>query len=592
MADQEFERQQRAERETMSTTKPRTAAVYARFSSDLQKDRSITDQIAVCETYAKREGIKVVAQFSDKAKSGASLFDRDGLMDLRNAAKRKEFDAIIVENLDRLSRDTEDLAGLFKRLNHYGVDILTVNEGKTTSIHVGIRGIVGSLFLADLSAKVKRGHDGRVREGKFPGAVTYGYNRVLGKPGEREINPDEARIIKKVFTEYAAGVSPREIAAGLTRDNIPTPNGLKHWNHQTFVGGSHKRGIIGNRLYIGELVWNTHHTVRDPDTGAKSKRPTPESEHLTAQVPHLRIIRQELWDAAHAVRKSRAVTMFGPGGKVARRPALPRNTHLLSGILRCGVCNGHMRVAQKSRNGTGRVVCAAAHQHGTCDHRKSYDLGDLEKLVLDGFRDHLLDPGPITEAVKAYHEQYRDNEKKHSGEKIAAEKQLNKLTLQIDRIVAAISDGDEALPGLLSALKTKEAERVGLQERIRLLGANNVVSLHPNVVEAYKANVGKLHKALTAGKAGLQARSSFRNLVDSIVVHPTGKRMAYEVSVFGRLAAMMGVDLFPTMRSPEEIVAAEALTSVANSAPPSFPVSSITPTISASWSADAPTICG
>jgi site-specific DNA recombinase len=76
----------------------KTAALYARFSSDMQKDRSIDDQFAICESYAKRDGLKVVAKFSDRAKSGASLFDRDGLLDLRNAAKRKEFDVVIVES--------------------------------------------------------------------------------------------------------------------------------------------------------------------------------------------------------------------------------------------------------------------------------------------------------------------------------------------------------------------------------------------------------------------------------------------------------------------------------------------------------------
>jgi len=70
------------------------------------------------QRYAKREGIKITARFTDRAKSGASMFDRDGLIDLREAAKRREFDAIIVESLDRLSRGQEDLAGLYKRLKH------------------------------------------------------------------------------------------------------------------------------------------------------------------------------------------------------------------------------------------------------------------------------------------------------------------------------------------------------------------------------------------------------------------------------------------------------------------------------------------
>lgn len=95
--------------------KAKTAVIYARFSSDLQKDRSVEDQAAICEQLASREGYKVIEIFSDRAKSGASMFERDGLLALMTAAKKRSFDAVIVESLDRLSRDQEDLAGIFKR---------------------------------------------------------------------------------------------------------------------------------------------------------------------------------------------------------------------------------------------------------------------------------------------------------------------------------------------------------------------------------------------------------------------------------------------------------------------------------------------
>jgi site-specific DNA recombinase len=288
----------------------KTAVLYARFSSDLQKDRSIDDQLAICRDLAKREEIKVGPSFADRAKSGASLFERDGLLELMAAAKRREFNVLIVESLDRLSRDQEDLAGLFKRLNYYEVEIRTVNEGVATQMHIGIRGLLGSMFLKDLGDKVRRGHNGRVREGKFPGAVTYGYRKVLGKPGEREIDPEQAAIVRRIFTEYAEGCSPRDIAAWLTRDCIPTPTGNKIWNHQTFVGGRLKRGMISNPIYIGEIVWNTSRTVLNPETGKKTKRAGVAEDRVTRAVPHLRIIEQPLWDAANKVRKDRAIVKF------------------------------------------------------------------------------------------------------------------------------------------------------------------------------------------------------------------------------------------------------------------------------------------
>jgi site-specific DNA recombinase len=201
------------------------AALYARYSSELQRDRSIDDQFALSRGYAEREGIPIVAEFSDRARSGASFLDRDGLLDLMQAAKRREFNVLIVESLDRLSRDQEDLAGLYKRLKFFSVEIVTLNEGKVTEVHVGFRGLFGQLFITDLAQKVRRGHKGRVREGKIPGSIPYGYRKVPGRCAHPEIHPEHAEVVRRIFREYAAGITPRDIAAGLNRDGIPGPKG-------------------------------------------------------------------------------------------------------------------------------------------------------------------------------------------------------------------------------------------------------------------------------------------------------------------------------------------------------------------------------
>jgi site-specific DNA recombinase len=452
-----------------------------------------------------------------------------------------------------LSRDTEDLAGLFKRLNHYGVEILT-GEGKATAIHVGVRGIVGSMFLTDLANKVRRGYLGRVREGKVPGVISYGYRAIAGKPNEREIDPEQAAVVIRIFTEYAAGISPRLIALNLTRDGIPSPKGAA-WSHQSFIGGGGKTGMLGNELYIGRLQWNRNHTVKDPDTGRCSPRANPEGDHLAVSVPHLHIIPQELWDAAQTVRNGRALRR----GAEAGRRIVRRADHLMAGLLVCSKCHGSMILTSKSR-GVQFVACAAARNTSACDHRKAYDLGKLERTVLQGFREHLTDPEAVKEAVTAYHERYQENEKKQNGERFAVEKKLNRITIAIERLVAAITDSDQPVGEIMDKIKPLEAERVGLRERLRLLKSATLVSMHPNVIETYKANVTEFHEALIGGKRGVQATAAFRNLVDSIVVHETAERAEYEVSVYGRLAAVMGIDLFPAMRSSEEILAEEGVT--------------------------------
>lgn len=123
------------------------AALYARYSSDLQKDRSIEDQFALLEQYAAREGYQIVDRFADRARSGTSMIGRDGLLDLMEKARSGAFSCVIVENLDRLSRDLEDMAGIFKRLTYAGVGIRSVIEGQADEIHIGVRSIVSSLFI-------------------------------------------------------------------------------------------------------------------------------------------------------------------------------------------------------------------------------------------------------------------------------------------------------------------------------------------------------------------------------------------------------------------------------------------------------------
>jgi len=544
----------------------KTAAIYARFSSDMQKDRSVDDQFADCEAFAKRAGFEVVARFSDRAKSGATLHGRTGARELMLAVKARRFDVLIAESTSRIARDTEDLAGICKRLKHADIELHTLNGGVIDNMKAGLSGIIDSEFLKNLVVGIKRGQNGLVREGMFPGTVTYGYDRVevspgIFKPAVRVINEQQAEIVRRIFTEYANGSSPRKIAAGLTRDGIPTPGGGAEWNHQSLVSGGGKKrgGILGNRLYIGELIWNQQFTVKDPDTGTASKRARPQSEHTVVPVPRLRIIDQKLWEAALAVREGRAVAKFGPTGKVTSRPVIARSPHLLAGLLRCGVCNGHMIITKMSV-GKRFVTCAAAHQRSACSHSKSYVMDSLKDLVLDGMRNRLTEPKALTRAAQRFHAEYAAQSKKEVVERNDVEKQRNRLEIQIGRLVAAIADSDEPLPALLESLKTKETERVGLEERLKQIKAtSNVVALHPNVIKDYQANVEKLHQSLMRSPDSQENRLAFHNMIDSIVVHPTAYREPYEVSVYGRLSAMLGVDLFPTARSNAEIIAAEGL---------------------------------
>src|SRR5262245_22158931 len=101
-------------------------AIYARYSSELQDARSIDDQIALARLRAGREGWKVVAVFADRAISGASIANRPALRELMQAAEARQFDVVLTESLDRLSRDIADSAALHRQLAFWDIKIITL----------------------------------------------------------------------------------------------------------------------------------------------------------------------------------------------------------------------------------------------------------------------------------------------------------------------------------------------------------------------------------------------------------------------------------------------------------------------------------
>ncbi len=153
---------------------------------------------------------------------------RPGLQALIEAAQAGQFEVVLAEALDRLSRDQADVAALYKRLSFAGVAIVTLAEGEISELHVGLKGTMNQLFLKDLAAKTRRGLRGRVEQGLSGGGNAYGYRVVRrlgadGTPvtGEREIDEAEAAVIRRVFRDFADGISPRAIAQRLNAEGVP-----------------------------------------------------------------------------------------------------------------------------------------------------------------------------------------------------------------------------------------------------------------------------------------------------------------------------------------------------------------------------------
>ena len=207
-------------------------ALYARYSSDNQREASIEDQFRVCREKAMRENWKVVTAYRDAGISGASMVLRPGIQTLLQDAQRGQFDLVLAEALDRVSRDQADVATLFKHLRFAGVAIVTLSEGEISELHVGLKGTMNALLLKDLAAKTHRGLRGRVEQGKSGGGISFGYRVVKkldpnGEPirGDRAIDEEQAAVVRHIFEQFASGVSPRAIAKALNTERIAGPDG-------------------------------------------------------------------------------------------------------------------------------------------------------------------------------------------------------------------------------------------------------------------------------------------------------------------------------------------------------------------------------
>lgn len=510
--------------------------IYSRYSTDLQNEKSVEDQIALCKDYARKLGHTVVGSDYDKAKSGASTFGRPGLTRILEAAKNGAFDILMAEAPDRISRDMADLAGIHKALEFRNIELNCVNGGRMDTIQIGMHGVVGQMQREEGAKKVRRGLAGVVREGRSAGGRAYGYRPVLGKPGVLEIVEDEAAVIRRIFGAYAVGTAPRAIAAALNSEGVAPPRGSR-WNAST-INGSGKRGhgILRNPLYSGKQIWNRVRMVKDPSTGKRISRVNPESEWQTIDTPHLRIVDQNLFERV-------AARLASVGGKNAAHA--PRSKRLLSGLLKCGCCGGGMSIIGSDRSGP-RIQCSAFRESGACDNTARYYVQKIERLVVDALRLQLSDPNLIREYVTAYREERNRAEASARRRRSTLDKEFAKAKAEILRIVGSIAKGlitDDEASALLGPAR-QEVQRIEA-ELATAETDTNVVELHPQAVNRFKENVEALADILVVNDAlpDLELMGTFRSLVESVIVQPRRAGEEYEVSLRGYLASLMGAEL-------------------------------------------------
>lgn len=456
---------------------------------------------------------------------------RPGLQALLAAAFAGGIDAVLAESLDRFSRDQEDTAGLFKRLTFAGVKIVTVSEGDIGHLHVGLRGTMNALYLQDLAHKTRRGLRGRVEAGKSAGGVSYGYRVVPtyeGQPrGERVLVDAESDVVRRIFREFIAGCSPKTIAKRLNAERVPGPM-VGVWSPSTIHGHAGRgTGILNNELYVGRLVWNRLRYIKDPETGKRVSRPNPSSEWIVTEVPHLRIIDENVWQAAKARQVATRHAQKAGGLVRARRPK-----YLFSGLTRCGVCGGGYVTSSHARGGV--MVCFNAHDRGTCTNRRRIDRMEVEERVLRAMRERLLDPGMFEEFCAAFTARLEERRREHVARLAGAKRELATVQRKIRQIIDAVTKGYRS-DEMREELHALEARKTGLG---RLLDMRELPALHPGMAALFREKVALLSAGLERNEGREEARQALRGLVDRIVIPA---ELSEPLRLEGNLGAMLEV---------------------------------------------------
>lgn len=439
----------------------RTAA-YARYSTDLQRDASLEDQLRNVRAFCARQSWPDPVVYTDAAISG-SRGDRVRYRALLDDAADGQFDVLLVDDLSRLTRDKDECGKTIKRLVFAGIRVIGVSDGvdtlrKNHKADVGLRGLMSELYLDDLADKTHRGLTGRALAGASAGGLPFGY-RVAGV-GQRAIDEVQAAVVRRIFADYLRGISPREIAAALNREGAAPARRDSSWGASA-IRGDKKRaiGILANPIYIGRQIWNRSRWVKHPDSGRRIRKERPQSEWIITEHPELVIISVDQWDAAQ--RRARDVgTIFAPSGN-GGRGRQPR--HLLSGLLVCDGCGGPIVICDRYRYGCSRNKERGA---AVCSSALRFRRDAADEAFLSFVRKELLSEP----AFREFERTILSELKKGSSVKEAAETELSAAKRVHANIMAALR------AGIITS-----------STRAELVAAENAVASAEATLDAFKA---------------------------------------------------------------------------------------------------------
>ena len=519
-------------------------AVYARYSSNNQREASIEDQIRKCRETAQSKGWEILEDhiYYDRAQSGTRMSSREGFKEMLQIAMGSEcpFQKILVDDTSRIARNTREALDIFSLLTFYGVHVYYVSQGIDTSHEaaeemITINGLIDSLYIRNLAKETHRGIEGQVLKGYSGGGRRYGYRSepiyngkvdIYGNPEADgyilKINADEADTIIRIFKLFSEkGYSAKKIVNLLNREikeaGEPKPPRGKYWCVSTILGSKKAlRGILNNEIYIGRYYWNRSMSKRNPESGKKKTMAKNQERWITINKPELRIISDDLWDKVK--KRQRQMNDANKGKYNKARPAYSSN--LITGLATCGQCGGNIVVVSGGK--WGKYGCSNNWNKGAsvCSNNAKIKKREIEKIIIEAVSMDFNDDGSIAYLVEKVNSIIKDrlahNNPEWRGDTL--NEQLKKTEKEINNFINAIKAG--IITDTVRA-RLMDAEKKKLEIESILNNAKNKAPLTFIITaDAIKRHIQNICSTLNIHP--VHGRAFLSKIIDKVIVEPFG----------------------------------------------------------------------
>lgn len=410
-------------------------ALYARVSSEEQREgQTIDSQIAELERFAKERDWVVTDIYRDEGWSGG-IIARPNMDRLRDDASRKIFDAVLVNDVDRLARDVAHLGVIKRDLERKGVQLifrkLPSENSPMRNLMVNILGSFAEFEKELIADRTRRGrrHKAEVRK-QFVGSLPpFGYDYIPKGPRDREgifrLNPQEAVVVRQIY-KWAdeEGLSARKISSRLSEMGIRPRKGGANWARSSVLR------ILRSEVYAGTWYYNKLESYEPAVQGKKhayrrslksSHRPRSRADWVPVPLaPELKLVSLDTWK-----RVQHRLTQ-----NIAFSPRNSKHSYLLRGLVRCAGCNARFVGDPDHRRFAYRC-------YRRCKKVRSIGEENFNTAIWGAVEEALLNPELIVESMAAL--QQRENAQTQSveAELANAERSIIQLRAEESRILEA-----------------------------------------------------------------------------------------------------------------------------------------------------------